>query len=233
MIIECKTSGQTIDFEIPEQYKKIAVNCSGGADSSILLLMVIQYLIDNNRDDVTVSVSTCSNDKKGRWNGRKAADVIDYVLRKTNFRNFDMHYTYYRDVQSESYFHEVESKLFSDGRIDLFISGVTCNPPTGAMVVDKNNKVVYLADEMLPERTGTDHPTWYLNGSHAFYTPFANIDKRFIASMYSSYDADDLLDTTRSCESIPNETDDIKLFETTPCGKCWWCLERKWAFGRF
>jgi hypothetical protein len=232
MIIECNTSGQIIDFDIPEQYKKIAVNCSGGADSSILLLMVVQYLIDNKRDDVTVSVSTCSNDKKGRWNGRKASDVIDYVLRKTGFKNFDMHYTYYRDVQSETYFHEVESKLFTDQRVDLFISGVTSNPPVGAMVVDKDNKIVYLADEMLPERNGTDHVTWYKNGSHAFYTPFSNIDKRFVASMYNSYDADDLLDLTRSCESIPNKNDDIKVFETTPCGKCWWCLERKWAFGR-
>lgn len=233
MILECDTSGQKIDFDIPEKYKKIGVNCSGGADSSILLLMVVQYLIDNNRTDTSVSVSTCSNDKKGRWNGRRAADVIEYVINKTKFKNFDLHYTYYRDVQGEKYFHEVENKLFSDGRIDVFLSGVTSNPPLGAMASDKNNNTVYLADEMLPERNGTDHQIWYYDNAKAFYTPFANANKKFVATMYDTYDASDLFDLTRSCESIPDEGEDISVFEKTPCGKCWWCLERKWAFGRF
>ena len=233
MIITCDTSGQQIDFDIPEHYKKIAVNCSGGADSSILLLMVVQFLIDNKRDDVTVSVTTCANDKKGRWNGRKAADVIDYVLRKTRFKNFDMHYTYYRDVQAESYFHEVEGKLFADNRIDLSISGLTCNPPADSFVLNKSGKTIRLGDEMLDKRTGTDHIVWRLYGDRSFYMPFVNVDKSFVASMYNKYNAQDLFDSTRSCESIPNPGENIKLFESTPCGYCWWCLERKWAFGRF
>ncbi len=233
MILECNTSGQKIDFEIPEKYKKIGVNCSGGADSSILLLMVVQYLIDNNRTDTTVSVSTCSNDKKGRWNGRRAADVIEYVINKTKFPNFDLHYTYYRDVQDEKYFHEVEGKLFSDGRVDLFVSGVTCNPPLGETAVNSRGKTIVLSDDMLPSRIGTDHQIWYHNNDGSFYTPFANIDKRFVASMYEHYGANDLFDLTRSCESIPNEDENISVFERVPCGNCWWCLERKWAFGRF
>ena len=232
MILTCETSGQKIDFEIPEKYKKIGVNCSGGADSSILLLMVVQYLIDNGRTDTTVSVSTCSNDKKGRWNGRRAADVIEYVIQKTKFANFDLHYTYYRDVQDTKYFHQVESKLFADDRIDVFVSGITSNPPVGESVLNARGQTIVLSDEMLPERTGTNHALWYYNNGQSFYTPFANVDKRFIASMYKQYNAMDLFDSTRSCESIPNEGEDIKEFETTPCGNCWWCLERKWAFGR-
>lgn len=231
MILTCETSGQKIDFEIPEKYKKVAVNCSGGADSSILLLMVIQYLIDNGRTDTVVSVSTCSNDKKGRWNGRRAADVIEYVIKKTGFKNFDLHYTYYRDVQDEKYFHEVEKKLFDDGRVELFMSGITCNPPVGASVTNAKGNTVVLSDDMLPERTGTDHTVWYQTGEQAFYTPFVNVDKRFVASMYKQYDAMDLFGKTRSCESIPREDEDLSIFETTPCGNCWWCLERKWAFG--
>lgn len=231
MILTCEKSGQSIDFDIPEKYKKIGVNCSGGADSSILLLMVIQYLIDNGITDTTVSVSTCSNDKKGRWNGRKAADVIEYVINKTGFKNFDLHYTYYRDVQDQQYFHEVERKLFSDDRVDLFVSGITSNPPIGASVENAKGNIVVLSDEMLPERTGTDHELWYHNNGQSFYTPFANVDKRFIASMYKQYDAMDLFKKTRSCESIPNTGDDLVEFENSPCGNCWWCLERKWAFG--
>lgn len=233
MILKCDISGQQIDFDIPEKYKKIGVNCSGGADSSILLLMVVQYLIDNNRTDTTVSVSTCSNDKKGRWNGRRAADVVEYVINKTKFQNFDLHYTYYRDVQDEKYFHEVERKLFSDNRVDLFVSGITCNPPLGSTATNIRGEEIILSDDMLPSRTGTDHQIWYHTNDNAFYTPFANIDKRFVASMYDKYDANDLFDMTRSCESIPDENEDRSIFEKNACGECWWCLERKWAFGRF
>ena len=35
--------GQTIEFIIPDPHKKICINISGGADSAILLWMVIQY----------------------------------------------------------------------------------------------------------------------------------------------------------------------------------------------
>ena len=43
-----------------------------------------------------------------------------------------------------------------------------------------------------------------------------------------------MLDLTRSCESTPEPNSKFsKDFEHIPCGKCWWCLERKWAFGKF
>ena len=41
-----------------------------------------------------------------------------------------------------------------------------------------------------------------------------------------------LFDLTRSCEVIPEGEFDPE-FEKNPCGRCWWCLERKWAFGRW
>lgn len=225
-----ETSNQTVNFEIPENYKKVAVNCSGGADSSILVLLTATYLKEQGReDDVSISVLTCSNDKKSRWNGRKAADVIDYVIRKTGYTNFDMHYTYYRDVQDVKYFHEVERKLIDDGAVEFLLNGVTANPPEGSFVENSKGELIDLWDERLPIRDRNDKPEVY----KTFYSPFLNIDKRMVAHLYSALDAEDLLDLTRSCEALPDENHYDKNFEYTPCGECWWCLERKWAFGKF
>lgn len=232
MILTCDKSYQSIDFYIPEHYTSVAVNCSGGADSSILLLMTAQYLKNEGREDTTkLSVLTCSNDLKGRWNGRKAADVIDYVIRKTGYKNFDIHYTYYRDVQDEKYFHEVETKLFVQKRIDILLSGITSNPPLGASTENKNGELVVLDEGRVPSRDGGGRVELMRSGTSSFYTPFTNVDKRFIAAMYEQYDAMDMLEMTRSCEAIPQEYD--PKFEHEPCGTCWWCLERKWGFGKF
>lgn len=227
---------QSIDFEIPEQFKKVAVNCSGGADSSILLLMTVDYLMKNNRDDTTVSVLTCSNDFKDRWNGRKAADVINFVIDKTGFKNFDMHYNYYRDTQDVMYFHEVEYKLFQEDRMDLVLSGITHNPKgDDTQVEDIHGNLVELKKEALPEREGNRQAIFRTKGKQNFYFPFAEIDKKFTAAMYDQYGVrDTLFPLTRSCEAVPDPDKPFDpTFEQEPCGECWWCLERKWAFGEF
>jgi 7-cyano-7-deazaguanine synthase in queuosine biosynthesis len=52
--------------------------------------------------------------------------------------------------------------------------------------------------------------------------------------MYNQYDVMPLFDLTRSCEAVPDEDAAFDPeFEKNPCGRCWWCLERKWAFGRW
>ena len=50
-------------FDIPDNYKKIGIGCSGGADSSILLYMLIDYLEKNNLDKEII-VFTQANKKK-------------------------------------------------------------------------------------------------------------------------------------------------------------------------
>jgi hypothetical protein len=235
MILHSDDGTQSINFDIDEKYNKILVNCSGGADSAILLYMVVDYLMKNNRTDATVSVSTCANDFKHRWNARKAADVINWTIANTGFANFDMHYTYYRDKQDTAYFHEVEYRLFREGRTNLIISGITNNPVVEASVLDINGTAVDLVATGLPNRNvGEDAKALNIREDleWAWYTPFHKVDKRFVASMYNQYNVMPLFDLTRSCEVIPIG-DYNPEFEKTPCGECWWCLERKWAFGRW
>lgn len=233
-----KAGTQSIEFSIPEKLKRISINVSGGADSSILLLMTIDYLMKNNRDDVTVSVTTCSNDFKHRWNGRKAANVINWVLEKTRFENFDLHYTYYRPEQDQEHFNEVEVKLFSEGRIDSSFNGLTANPMGDTNLVENiHGEMINVSDDALEERNienvmGTG--VIDVAGFAYIWAPFHKVDKSFVAEMYEQYDADELFDLTRSCEAVPEPGEPFDPeFEKQPCGECWWCLERKWAFGRF
>jgi 7-cyano-7-deazaguanine synthase in queuosine biosynthesis len=223
-------SKQEINFFIPDQYKSIAVNCSGGADSSILLYTIVKFLEENNRNDTKVSVLTCANDRKGRWNAKHASSVINFIIEKTKTRLINSHFVYYRDVQDVKYFHEVEFGLFKNKKIDLVISGVTANPTEEAIVENINKELVNLKDEALLDRNGTNHETWNHNNDANWYTPFVNVDKRFISHLYSYFNVEDLFSLTRSCEDFNAENTNNY---TEPCGKCWWCLERKWAFDRF
>jgi 7-cyano-7-deazaguanine synthase in queuosine biosynthesis len=234
MLIISKDKKQQINFEIPLKFKKIAVNISGGADSAILLYMLIKYLQENNRNDVEVNAITCNGEKKGRRNVQYAVNVVNTVLDLTNFHNFNMHYVYYRPDQDYKYAREVETDLLDKQLIDLVCTGLTCNPYShDTKVVDASGNVVDLTTDALVSRNGTKHRKWSINHFRNFYHPFANVDKRMIADLYEHFNVTDLLFTqTRSCEALPDHKWYTEEGTKQPCGNCWWCLERKWAFGK-
>ena len=222
---------QSVDITIPNHMTKIGVNCSGGADSAILLYAMADY-VKHNLPDSRISVVTCSNHLKDRWNGRKAADVINFICEKLEFTQFDMHYVYYREKQEVEHFHEVEGKLFDDGRIQMIASGITQKPMVGDTTIeDLDGNIINLRDMILDGRETPNENIW--SECQKFWNPFANIDKKMIAYLYDYYNVrEDLYPLTRSCEArpIPDAPFDPD-FEYTHCGNCWWCLERKWAFG--
>lgn len=235
-IFQDANSEQIVDLTIPEKYKKIAVNCSGGADSSILLYVLAKYIKDNSLD-TKLSVLTCSTDVKDRWTGRKAELVTNYIIETIGSGIIDMHYIYFRERPQIEDFHAIESALFADGRVDLIVSGITCNPPDGETVENINGEVVDLTVGAMENRVGDQHTIWHISteGKGDFWSPFANVDKRFVAKMYDEFNVrNELLPLTRSCEKkTPLDQKFDPMFEETTCGNCWWCLERKWAFGSF
>lgn len=229
---------QCVELKIPHNKQNVLVNVSGGADSAILLYMVAKYIKDNNRDDIRLCVITCSNDKKGQWNGRRAMDVVEYVRNKLD-ANIFMHYVYSRDIQDVTYFHEVEGFLRDKGALDFILSGITSNPhDKNVEVTDCNGNIINLYETGLPERNyDPSNPQQTI--SERFSNPYANVDKKMIAHLYKHFGVEDLFSLTRSCETIPDPeklmtpsgiADQSKTAEH--CGDCWWCLERKWAFGK-
>ena len=228
--------GQSVNFQIPEEYKKILVNVSGGVDSALALYLTVKY-IKNNNLDVEINAMTCANSAKGNWNARKAADVIHTVITRTGYTNFNMHYSFYRDEQEGHYFEQVQKQLLANGIFDFFIHGTTANP--GPVIVKNiRGRPVNLAKDALPDRDLKNYDVLSrktVNGkTFGLMSPWYNVNKKFIAAQYKKFNLlDDLLPLTRSCENRPAKPVIIDQFETEPCGKCWWCLEKKWAFGHF
>jgi hypothetical protein len=77
-----------------------------------------------------------------------------------------------------------------------------------------------------PRRTHDDNwPTMF----RQIYQPFINVDKKFIAAIYFAHPflLKEIYPHTRSCTGTAWWTDNF----TRVCAKCFWCHERRWAFG--
>lgn len=185
----------------------IGVSCSGGADSSILL-----YLLMKNTNH-KIYVFTTGNNQKNRKNVEAACRVVEKCIQLTGNSNIEHHISY-TEVQSwETTFPKLEMYLLM-GLINCVYTGITSNPPREELA---SNVEVNRSPDV-------EKRVWYL-GNHVC-SPFYNIDKKQIRQLYIQAGIlDDLFPLTRSCET----TEDIGL---NHCGQCWWCKEREWAFGK-
>lgn len=234
MIITDPKTNQSINFVLPNT-KKLGINCSGGADSSILLLLIFNYIIENNLD-MKLTIITSVNDFRKRLNAIHVTQVINYIIEKTKKNFINEHILFYRDMQKNSYFHDIEFFLLKNEKVDFFCNALTCNPKANTFVENINGEIVDLIPTARRDRDGSNHLVYAGNKEFGsvWYRPFVNVDKRFIKFLYEYFNAEDLFELTRSCE--PEMAKDNNLLQKdllNPCGKCWWCLERKWAFGKF
>jgi len=236
---------QIVEFDLPDKFKKIGINISGGLDSAFLLWFLIKYLKKHKRTDTEiVAISIGQNDYgKKHWNSIVSAQVIDKVLRLHDSNINDStrgneqsivttHFTYYRPSQHVSQSHEMEPKLFKLGLIDIVMAGKTANPPSNF------ENLLEGRDESRDAGKRTSNEIVYggqydfnnENKKMAWYIPFANINKQFIRDQYVKFNLMDTLHpVTRSCEHCL-ETDQEW---NGPCKNCWWCKERYWAFGKY
>jgi len=215
MIIYNKDKTQYIDFDIPDDISHIGVKCSGGADSTILLYMIIKHLMEYNKQNVILSVLTLAHSLNKYNNSIVSSKILHWILEHTKFKNFKTHHILYTEDPHSDSVEEQTKKIILNNQIDFVVSGNTANP----LIYVKG-----LSDTALPERN-IDQPRF--NGpaidkdrypGSMFYQPFRQIDKRFIIDMYKIYDVLELFDISKSCTS----SDGI-------CGECWWCKEREWA----
>ncbi|NDB29340.1 hypothetical protein EB155_06235 [archaeon] len=128
------------------------------------------------------------------------------------------------------YGHDVE--LYAEEDIRLWCCGKSANPP-------KNQAVQYdLQCDREEERdTNIGDNSKVFTRVHRdgvynrrIYRPLAFMHKRFIAEEYKKHNLmNDLFPLTASCIGYANTTNNF----SEPCKKCWWCKEKKWAFGMY
>jgi 7-cyano-7-deazaguanine synthase in queuosine biosynthesis len=189
----------------------IGISCSGGVDSSLLL-----YILMANCTD-TIHIFTLSNDRKGRANAVIVPKVIERCIQLTGNLNIIQH-SYYAADQIENTLFDVPREYLKNKTINCIFFAITANPPTD---------VVFTAQGS--EQSNRDPLTIKKEIEHDgfLYQPFVNKDKKTIADIYRQLNLmETLFPVTRSCEQVG------KLEYYDHCGKCWWCEERQWGFGR-
>jgi len=218
-----KTEDDTDKTTYYKKIKKIGIWVSGGADSSILLYCLSKMIKDENLNFQIQPLSV----RRGRpWNPIYAANVIDWIVDELNFENMLPHIVYYPDKNDEyqrenKEFRERDVENFNNGIVDVMYSGITMNPPADDKTISKNKE---RSRDETSERLIVNDSLMCL-----YINPFFNINKKHIAEIYNQFNLiDTLFPLTRSCEGFAQDTG----YYTYHCGKCWWCEERMWAFGR-
>lgn len=181
----------------------IGCSISGGADSAVLAYILLKYAPGPINFYVTDTIN---------WPNRivGARDVYQRLVNLVPRDDVQLIETLIHQEQHDDNLFETIKSDMRSGKISMSYTGITNNPP--------GNPDFGQRDSMLDHRTGV-RPI--MDGK--FYMPWANINKSKIAEMYQHFDLmQSIFPYTFSC--VDSKT-------SKHCDNCWWCEERKWAFG--
>lgn len=202
------------DVSIPLFDGKVGLSMSGGADSSLLL-----YILLSNKKE-TLEVFTLAADLKGRTSAKIAANVIDKCIELTGNNNVN-HHVVYVDSQNDEKLFKLPHEMLSENKISMMYTAITANPP-------KEIADYFLTPIENSEQNKRDPSIHRPIINYDWCFPFFNIDKIKISEMYKSLELiDTLFPLTRSCE-LENPPPNF----LSHCDNCWWCKERFWGFKR-
>ena len=220
------------------QDRKIGVSVSGGADSAILLYILMKHLTQH------IDIFTMFAPERRPAMEHHVDMIVETCSRLTGNNNFSYHKDMVTIQRPQSLFDLFRTKLNSD-QVDLIYVGLTKFPPYEVwknfpdQQPDWHNK--FRSDELEKPLYGIDIPidentdqrflvvdpkikAIEVSIDERAYVPFVNLNKKDIAKMYRLFGVEkELYVKTRSCEN--------HLHLGKHCGKCWWCHERMWAFG--
>ena len=206
-------NGIKIDLE---KFTKIGVKLSGGADSAAVLFLVCNTIVEENREIDYIQPFTVQSDIKP-WQFKYSQQVVDWM--KQRFPTITFNETLTKTAESKETYITRQEELIEENKllVQCMFNGITKNPPPeeAAHFPNWDVRVLERDNDGLVRQPG-DFIFWH--------SPVVNFDKRKIAWVYDNFDIHDLFSLTRSCEGY--ESWDVH------CGKCWWCNERKWAFGK-
>lgn len=183
---------------------------SGGADSAILLYILLKYSTE------PVTVYTLASKIKQRSSLYYSSKVIDKCLELTKKEFIYQKIIYVQQQNLKNLFLNPDND-WREKKISIIYNAETQIPPYEVVELFQSK----LDREIINLRNPNIVHKLYLNNMH--YRPFKNINKKQIFEIYNFFNViDELFPLTRSCE-------DLTLFDKH-CGHCWWCEERLWGF---
>lgn len=211
-----------LDFQ---KYKKIGMSFSGGCDSTLLFYFLLKNISEKNSECEIYPITGITTNK-GRWKLLRSQQIMDDLVNR-----FPAIKNKVKDRIINYNTSQMEYRLFTRSlypkTIDIRLFALTKNPPYEVMEKhDLLRKREILRDEEEPEI----YRPYEITGS--IYEPFRNVDKRWIAQCYHDYGLmKDIYPLTVSCERL---RDTPQMFDNEePCRHCWWCREKKMAFGTY
>ena len=218
----------------------VGVGVSCGADSA----MVLYILMSNIKTHIHI-YNMMAHQRRPALEKHFDA-VVATCSKLTGNNNYTVHKTYAVPDESAELYINILTTALDTEEVDIIYLGLTSFPPSEELSKwpdqqpEWHNK--FRAHEVehplfgfsIPVALATDFSSVPLTADGRVvdkltlddraYIPFFNHDKRDIAKLYKALGVEDtLLSITRSCE------DDTHI--GSHCGKCWWCRERRWAFG--
>jgi 7-cyano-7-deazaguanine synthase in queuosine biosynthesis len=212
----------------------IGVWLSGGADSALLCYLLAKKILQEN---LSLQIQPITVDYKRPFRFI-AGDVVAEIKKLLPANDiFKEHLVYnppsdtvWSQTELTDKFHQLNEKHVRENKFQILYSGITTNPPVN--VQEKFNWGILPDVEV---KRGSNVPKVKVRHIvrqeddivYEFYEikPFFDLTKQDIADLYLSSGIENtLFPITRSCEDLTSTEGH--------CGKCWWCEERLWAFGR-
>ncbi len=202
----------------------VGVLVSGGADSAILLYVLMKYVTNTLHIYSSINVGIVTEQ------GPAFDNVVKECSRLTGNQNFVIHKNVLAVDDSKVYFKMCNDALNS-GDIDILYKGLTVFPDHDVWADWPLTPDFQENYDARPP--GVIQSLWGLKNfkgdpecsiDERLYKPWVNKNKKDIAEIYRALNVEkELYPISRSCEAWP--------MEGQHCGKCWWCRERIWGFG--
>ena len=255
-IMEITYNGITIDFFSPEQAKnlydvklgenglpeQVLVSLSGGCDSASALYLCCKYFPEiewipytcrdlNAPLDADSAIMFVEKMQK-HFPNANLKDIRVFEFDDKDPKHFaDAEYCikFYDRYKDMTVVGMVKMLLIDRITRDLMLEydhilrfdGMSSNPSMEEM---KKHKFDHLCE---PRRSheGEEWPTM----RRQVCQPFINVDKKFVAAIYHAHPflLNEIYPHTRSCTGTSWWTQGF----TRVCARCFWCHERRWAFG--
>ena len=214
MILEY--DGQIVDFfdKFPSKISAIGVQLSGGADSSLMLYLLVKMIQNRNDcDRVKIYPIVCYDvQAKNIDEPNVVANVIKWIEHNTGC-------DFITPMSVTPFFNPLSDKtdviranrlyLKQKYNCEFTLDGISMGMPHSSRpdIGDWRD----------------DAKIWALNDMYPHEFPWSTVTKRFISEQYKKFDINELSKLTNSCT----------ISSTVPCKECWWCRERYWAFNSY
>lgn len=190
----------------------IGISFSGGADSSLLV-----YLVLNQIKDETIHLFTISTIERNLTQHKTTSDVLNKICRITNNYNVIHHVSIHNtNAEGINHIQSLPKKmLYEDENIKSILYGDNCNPPKDCSFKNIKNFNMFKQPARSPLTTRSLKP------APGQYCPLTNLNKKDICKIYQKEGIlESVFPITKSCGTE---------YGKEPCGVCWFCVEREWG----